>query len=217
MRANSGLELPLRQSSADPFRLDQIPDLERQSVHVCICCTVVQKAEHLSHELATTAVSANLPAERLQARAVRNDDVKTRPVTSLFDAPDSRHDPEPGKQRRDSVGELATRRRVVDLGGGLATRHRHASIGGPKVPQEQGYLTVTCRIDDLRDALLVGSKVFDTQLPEPDVQGIMTPMRAAIGCRKVTMPPRLLLNSARRYSEFGCRGVLDKCQVSLIV
>ena len=111
--ADRRLELPLSQPGPDALRLNDLPDAERDSVHVRVDSPPGQRGGQLPRRLAAAAVHANALAECPKAGAIGHNDVVAGLVASLLDLPDARDDTQAGQQVRDAGGEFTAGAGVV--------------------------------------------------------------------------------------------------------
>src|SRR5580693_2483433 len=98
MRTYRRLELAFRQACTSALGSDEVPDLRRQGVHVCVDRSSVQETEQLIDQFAARAMDTDLPAERLQTGTIGHDDVKPRAVAGFCHLPDAGDNSEAGEQ-----------------------------------------------------------------------------------------------------------------------
>src|SRR6266568_4739802 len=161
--ADRRLELTVGQPGPDALRLDDLPDAERDRVHVRVDCPPGQRGGQLPRRLSTAAVHANALAEYPKAGAIGHDDVVAGLVASLLDLPDARDDAQAGQQVRDAGSEFTAGAGVVGLVRRLPVPQPDTAIGRPQMTQEQTDLVIIGRVDGGGKALLVRPQVLDSE------------------------------------------------------
>src|SRR6185437_5318881 len=211
------LELPVGQPGPDALRLDDLPDAERNGVHVRVDSPPGQRGGQLPRRLATAAVHADALAECPEAGAIGHDDVVAGLVASLLDLPDARDDAQAGQQVRDTGGEFTAGASVVRLVRRLPVPQPDTAVGRPQVTQEQADLGVVGRVHGGGKALLVRPQVLDSEFAEPGVQRLPAAVRAAERRGQIGVRPVTLGHPARRNAKLCGRRGLYEGQVLLIV
>ena len=183
----------------DHRRAHSLPDLDRDRVHIGVRFDLRHECECRIHLRRARPVHADVlqePQLVLLARDVKLVADAMRPLARRLAAA---LDAEPEQEQPHVLGQLLTRRGVVDPR--LGRVREDATVRRPQVPQEQGGLVERQRKYGPRDELLVAALAVEPELVEPRSDRIAFTVGQLFGRRKVEVAPGALRDAARGDPE----------------